>query len=93
MLNTQLLITCRPIRHATQPTSVAPVGEPLQHGASISPTKKEKSNFFDGELTDGQAIVRMVGFSQEQHDALEPFFEERAPSYFGQYVNSEKQDH
>ena len=46
---------------------------------SISPTKKEKSNFFDGELTDGQAVVRMVGFSQQQHDALENFLQKNLP--------------
>ena len=41
--------------------------------ASISPTKKGKSNFFDGELTDGQAVVQIVGFNQGQHDQLEQF--------------------
>lgn len=47
--------------------------------ASVSPTKPKKSNFFDGELTDREAIVRVVGFDQQQRDALKQYKEKCLP--------------
>ena len=47
--------------------------------ASVSPTQPEKSNFFDGELTDGEAVVRVVGFEKQQRDTLNEFKEKDLP--------------
>lgn len=40
--------------------------------SSLSPEKKD-SRFFEGELTDGQSIVRIVGFEKHQRQELESF--------------------
>ena len=40
--------------------------------SSLSPEKKE-SRFFEGELTDGQCIVRIVGFEKHQRQQLESY--------------------
>ena len=52
------------------PLSPAEITEPQTHAtingviASVSPLKPSK--YFDGELTDGDTIVRFVGFRKEQ---------------------------
>lgn len=46
--------------------------------ASVSPIKPFK--YFDGELTDGDGIIRFVGFSKEQCERLHSFCEERKPN-------------
>lgn len=46
--------------------------------ASISPTKP-KSTFFDGELTDGDTVMRLVGFDKEVKNVLEGFFKKNVP--------------
>jgi hypothetical protein len=40
--------------------------------AAVSPTKSN-STFFDGELTDGHAVIRVVGFDKAQHSTLREF--------------------
>ena len=39
---------------------------------AVSPTK-DNSSFFDGELTDGHAVIRIVGFDKAQHSMLREF--------------------
>ena len=45
--------------------------------ASVSPLKPSK--YFHGELTDGDAIIRFVGFRKEQRERLHSFSEEKKP--------------
>ena len=40
---------------------------------SISPSKPE-ARYFDGELTDGKNVMRMVGFEKKQRDELESYY-------------------
>lgn len=39
---------------------------------AVSPSKNN-SSFFDGELTDGHAVIRVVGFDRAQHSTLREF--------------------
>ena len=58
----------------TSPHSLAMVNGMI---ASVSPLKPSK--YFDGELTDGDAIIRFVGFQKEQRERLHAFCEEKKP--------------
>ena len=49
---------------------------------SLSPTKP-RGTFFDGELTDGVKIVRVVGFDKQQHTKLQDFHVKQAPVTLG----------
>ena len=44
---------------------------------SISPIKQSK--YFDGELTDGDSMIRFVGFDKKQRRQLLPFCEKGIP--------------
>ena len=46
--------------------------------ASLSP-QKERSRFFHGELTDGESVVRVVGFEKEQRQKLADFYQKQQP--------------
>ena len=43
----------------------------------MSPVRPSK--FFDGELTDGQAIIRLVGFERSKRQLLQSFIDSKAP--------------
>ena len=45
---------------------------------SMSPLKK-KGTYFDGELTDGDEVTRIVGFDKAQQQKLEKFYTEKIP--------------
>ena len=45
---------------------------------SMSPLKK-KGTFFDGELTDGDGVTRIVGFDKAQQQKLETFYAQKTP--------------
>ena len=45
---------------------------------STSPLKK-KGTFFDGELTDGDEVTRVVGFDKAQQQKLETFCSQKIP--------------
>ena len=47
--------------------------------ASVSPPKNSKTNFFDGEITDGETITRIVGFDKTQRDTLDHFRQKGVP--------------
>ena len=47
--------------------------------ASVSPMKNSKTHFFDEELTDGDTVIRMVGFDDHQRDALNTFMKQKMP--------------
>ena len=65
------------------PLSPAEITSPQSHAtingmvASVSPIKPSK--YFDGELTDGDTIIRFVGFRKEQRQLLHSFCEEKKP--------------
>ena len=40
------------------------------HGIVVSVSLKRKGGHFEGELNDGVAIVRVVGFEEKQHEML-----------------------
>lgn len=69
------------------PLSPAEITGPQSHAtingmiASVSPIKPSKysSKYFDGELTDGDTIIRFVGFRREQRQLLHSFCEEKKP--------------
>ena len=44
---------------------------------SVSPVKP--SRYFDGELTDGETIIRMVGFDKKQRDKLQSYCDQALP--------------
>ena len=45
--------------------------------ASLSPIKP--SRYFDGELTDGDSVIRVVGFDKHQREKLRSFSDENLP--------------
>lgn len=45
---------------------------------SMSPEKASKK-FFDGELTDGETVIRMIGFENSQRQQMEAFHKKGAP--------------
>ena len=61
-----------------EPLSPGDISFPNQHAnvhalvASLFPVKTE-SSFFDGELTDGKFLIRIVGFEQSQREQLESY--------------------
>ena len=57
------------------PTSTATVHAII---ASLSPIRPS-SRYFDGELTDGDSVIRLVGFSKSQREQLEEFCQKRIP--------------
>ena len=47
--------------------------------ASVSPPKNSKTNFFDGKITDGETVTRIVGFDKTQRDTLDRFRQKGTP--------------
>lgn len=45
---------------------------------SISPSKPG-ARYFDGEVTDGKAVMRLVGFEKRQRDELESYCKQQLP--------------
>ena len=45
--------------------------------ACLSPLRPSK--YFDGELTDGDTVIRFVGFRNEQRQMLHTFCEQKTP--------------
>ena len=41
--------------------------------ASVSPPKNSKTNYFDGEITDGETVTRIIGFDKTQKTLLNRF--------------------
>ncbi len=57
-----------------------PVSSATVHAVatSLSPIKKgRRSLFFDGHLTDGKSSMRMVAFSERQHEVIQKFKEKK----------------
>ena len=62
------------------PTTIAsPSNNATIHGmlASLSPIKPTR--YFDGELTDGNAVIRVVGFDKAQQQHLLTYCEQEVP--------------
>lgn len=74
------------------PLSPAEITTPETHAtingmiASVSPIKPSK--YFDGELTDGDNIIRFVGFRSEQRQLLHSFCEKKKPITIKKIVRS-----
>ena len=71
------------IERGTLPLSPAEIKSPNQHAtahalvACISPIKP--SRYFDAELTDGDSIIRIVGFDRKQRQQLDSFCGKKIP--------------
>ena len=62
------------------PLSPGEIKSPQTHAtinASVSPIRPSK--YFDGELTDGDTVIRFVGFRNEQRQLIHSFCEEKKP--------------
>ena len=67
----------------TTPLSPGNITAPNQHAtvsavvASLSPIKPNK--YFDGELTDGECVIRLVGFDKSKQRQLQMFCDSKMP--------------
>ena len=70
-------------KHVPSPLSPSKISETDQHAtitgvvASLSPVKP--SRYFDGELTDGETVIRLVGFDKTKRQELQSFCESNIP--------------
>ena len=46
---------------------------------SLSSQHKRSNRYFDGELTDGEGIIRFVGFDTNQAKTLETYYDKGTP--------------
>jgi hypothetical protein len=66
------------------PISPSKIISPTPHAtvdalvASLSPPRKS-GRYFDGELTDGEKVIRVIGFKTAQHDILQSYYEKQLP--------------
>lgn len=66
------------------PLSPSKISDADQHAtitgvvASLSPVKPS-ARYFDGELTDGDTIIRLVGFGRSKHEELQSYCESNIP--------------
>ena len=71
-------------RGPTTPLSPSNIQHPDQHASvqavitSLSPQKND-SNFFEGEVTDGECVMRIVGFESKQWQQLHSFCDKELP--------------
>lgn len=72
------------VPHREQQLSLSTIKTPEQKATvnavvvSISPSKPG-ARYFDGELTDGNAVMRVIGFEKKQRDELESYYTQQLP--------------
>ena len=77
-------VDSQPQTKKSEPTTPSKISTPDGHATveaavmSLSP-QKTNSTFFDGELTDGKTVIRLVGFDRQQHTTLKNFFQKAIP--------------
>ena len=81
---TESLVDPQPQKRKAEPTTPSKINSTDGHATveaalvSLSPPKSN-SMFFDGELTDGKGVIRVVGFDRQQHTILKNFGQKNTP--------------